>query len=127
MIPAAFILLFVAVIFIAAWTAGRIGRGKYIDHSDKRQRETEWVIKTASGIPAIILFSIHQDWIQIVFAPFMTSALYWLLFDSILGLMLHKGIFYTGTDWAGRAKTAKLPMVVKVAAVIGLTAAYFLL
>jgi hypothetical protein len=129
MIILASILLILAVYIVARWTNRRIKRGEYIDH---RHPAKEWLIKASSGIPAIVFFCLVKFWQPsnvwlILISGLMSATWYWILFDSFLGLMLKKGIFYTGTVWAGQAKTANVPFVAKVVLVILSTAGYILI
>jgi len=111
MIIAAIISLFLAVYIVAQWTVNRMKKEQYVDH---RRPVKEWLIKAGSGIPAIILFSWQQKFIVWIIASGMVMLAYWLLFDITIGLLLGKGMFYSGTVWAGRAKTANVPFVVKL-------------
>src|SRR5687768_10368690 len=105
MIYAAFILLIAAVYLVARWTVIRMKREDYVDH---RRPVKEWLIKAASGLPAVVILWLVSNlpvtnWVRLFSASFMCAAWYFLLFDSVIGVMLHKGIFYKGTVWAGRA------------------------
>lgn len=110
MIWLAIISLTLAVYLVARWTVKRMKRGDYIDHRDKKQRRKEWLIKAASSLPAVFLFWWKYHWWAIP----MCMTWYWLAFDACMGILLDKGIFYTGTVWAGQAKTASVPFAVKV-------------
>lgn len=107
MIWLAIISLFISVYIVARWTILRIKRGEYIDH---RRPVKEWLIKAGSSLPAVILLWWKYHWWAIP----MCMSWYWLAFDSTIGLLLGKGITYSGTVWAGRAKTASVPFAVKV-------------
>lgn len=128
MIYAAFILLIVAVYLVARWTVIRMKREDYVDH---RRPVKEWLIKAASGLPAVVIFWLVSNfpvtnWVRLFSAIFFCAAWYFLLFDSVIGVMLQKGIFYKGTVWAGRAKTASIPFVVKATICIISTYLYFI-
>lgn len=127
MIITAAILLILAAYNIARWTVTRMRKGKYVDHGDRRVRVKEWLIKAATAIPSGVLFSLHQPWLKVLDVPFMLACWYMLFFDSLMGLILGKGIFYNGTDWAGRAKTSKISFGVKVAACTLFTFLYIIL
>lgn len=134
--PAALLLLITAVVIIANWSARRFREEHYLPHNNKRKKREDWLIKAASGIPSVVLFMLRktnegklvwQDWPQLIIAPFLVMALFWLLFDSALGIFAGKGIFYQGSDWNGRAKTSKAPFAIKIIIIALLTTLYFLL
>lgn len=129
MIYLAIISLFLAVVIVSDWTVKRMKKEDYIDH---RRPVKEWLIKAASGIPATILFLFANnfpmgDYWRLLTTPLLAAAYYFLLFDSTIGVMLHKGIFYTGTVWAGRAKTASIPFWAKILLCILFTTLYVML
>jgi hypothetical protein len=122
------ILLVLAVYLVARWTVNRMKREDYVDH---RRPLKEWLIKAASGLPAVVILWLVNNlpvtnWVRLFSASFLCATWYFLLFDSFVGLMLHKGIFYKGTVWAGRAKTASVPFVAKVALCIISTYLYII-
>lgn len=128
MIITAIILLLLAVYLVAGWTVNRMKREDYVDH---RRPVKEWLIKAASGLPAVVILWLVSNlpvtnWVRLFSASFLCATLYFLLFDIAIGLILHKGIFYKGTVWAGRAKTASVPFVVKVALCILSTYLYII-
>jgi hypothetical protein len=106
MILSACISLVLAVLLVARWTVNRMKREDYIDH---RRPVKEWLIKAASGIPSVLLFWYQWHWWAFLLVP----TWYFLLFDSTIGVMMKKGVFYSGTVWAGQAKTASIPFWAK--------------
>lgn len=111
MIYAGIISLSLAIFSVAYWTANRMKREDYIDH---RRPVKEWLIKAASGTPSVFFFWWMNHWWSLLLVP----AWYFLLFDSTIGIMIKgfslKGLLYTGTVWAGQAKTASVPLWAKV-------------
>lgn len=103
--------LALAVYLVARWTIYRMKLGEYIDHRDPAQRRKEWLIKAGSAIPGTVLLWWPFHWWAIP----VCMMWYWLAFDACMGIMLGKGINYSGTVWTGRAKTATIPLWVKVA------------
>jgi hypothetical protein len=120
--------LALAVYLVARWTVNRMKREDYVDH---RRPVKEWLIKAASGLPSVVILWLVSNvpvtnWVRLFSAGFMCASWYFLLFDSAIGLMLNKGIFYKGTVWAGRAKTASVPFWAKCALCILSTYLYYL-
>lgn len=127
-IYAGIILLIAAVYIVARWTVKRMNREDYVDH---RRPVNEWLIKAASGLPAVVILWLVSNvpvtnWVRLFSASFLCATWYFLLFDMTMGFLLHKGIFYKGTVWAGRAKTASVPFVAKIALCVISTYLYYI-
>jgi hypothetical protein len=96
MIYAGIILLIAAVYLVARWTVNRMKKEDYVDH---RRPVNEWLIKAASGLPAVVILWLVSNlpvtnWVRLFSASFLCATWYLLLFDMAIGLMLKKGIFY---------------------------------